>query len=431
MAKINNIKRYLLLFLFITISFTSLYSSDNYLKNVKITKGELKFTFFSKMAKSDIHTFTLDNPYRRVFDFKNVKLFNKNLLKDISAKNTSFRIAQYKSNIIRLVIESTSPFKCSYYSPMLSSNIYNIVLPYDIKYKKSSKSNISKIVKIEEYKYPIIQKQKPIVEVEKKIQKETTKDVSALPWYKKLLEGNSDNKTNHKLKKRYRIVVDAGHGGHDSGATSGGYKEKDIVLQIAKRVKKDLLRKGYIVYMTRDTDHFVKLSNRTKFSNKRKADIFVSIHANAVGKKSRASIVNGIETYFLSKARTARAKRVAAKENRAVLNSKDYHTRNVILNDVLNGPKIVLSNKLAIDVQNSMLGYTRSMYKDVRDGGVRSAPFWVLVGAQTPSILVEVGYVTHSKERSRLLKPGYQTMIAKGIVKGIGKYLKNREKELN
>ncbi len=428
MAKRNKFNRYLIIFLLIIVSFTSLYSSDNYLKNVKITKGELKFTFFSKMAKSDIHTFTLNNPYRRVFDFKNVKLFNKNLLKNISAKNTSFRIAQYKSNIIRLVIESTLPFKCSYYSPLLSTNIYNIVLPYDIKYKKSSNINLSKIVK--EYEYPIIQKPKPIIEVKKKIKMETTKEVSESSWYKKLLEGNN-NTGDHKLKKRYRIVVDAGHGGHDSGATSGGYKEKDIVLQISKRVKKMLLRKGYTVYMTRDTDHFVKLSNRTKFSNKKKADIFVSIHANAVGKKSRASIVNGIETYFLSKARTARAKRVAAKENRAVLNSKDYYTRNVILNDVLNGPKIVLSNKLAIDVQNSMLGYTRSMYKDVRDGGVRSAPFWVLVGAQTPSILVEVGYVTHSKERSRLLKPGYQTMIAKGIVEGISKYLKNREKELN
>lgn len=430
MVKINKFNRYLIVFLLITLSFTSLYSSDNYLKNVKITKGELKFTFFSKMQKSDIKTFTLSKPYRRVFDFKNVKLFNKNLLKNISAKNTSFRIAQYQQNVIRLVIESTSPFKCSYYSPMLSGNIYNIVLPYDIKYKKSSKTNVSKIVKIEEYKYPIIQKQKPIVEVEKKIKKESTKDVSESSWYKKLLEGNN-NTGDYKLKKRYRIVVDAGHGGHDGGATSGGYKEKDIVLQISKRVKKMLLRKGYTVYMTRDTDHFVKLSNRTKFSNKRKADIFVSIHANAVGKKSRAPIVNGIETYFLSKARTARAKRVAAKENRAVLNSKDYHTRNVILNDVLNGPKIVLSNKLAIDVQNSILGYTRSMYKDVRDGGVRSAPFWVLVGAQTPSILVEVGYMTHSKERSRLLKSSYQIMIAKGIVKGIGKYLKNREKELN
>jgi len=411
MAKINKFKRYLISLFLIIISLTSLHSNENYLKNVQITKGELKFTFFNDIKKSDINTFTLDNPYRRVFDFKNVKLFNKNLLKDISAKNISFRIAQYQSNIIRLVIESSSPFKCSYYSPILSNNIYNIVLPYDIKYKKHSNSK---------YKPPKdTDNKKPI------------KDVSELSWYKKLLEGNVDNKIDYRLKKRYRVVVDAGHGGHDGGATAGGYREKDIVLQIAKRVKKMLLREGYRVSMTRDSDNFVKLSNRTKFSNKRKADIFVSIHANAVGKKSRASIVNGVETYFLSKARTARAKRVAAKENRAVLNSKDYHTRNVILNDVLNGPKIVLSNKLAIDVQKSILGYTRSLYKDVRDSGVKSAPFWVLVGAQTPSILVEVGYITHPKERSRLLQSSYQTMIAKGIVKGIGKYLRNREKELN
>jgi len=411
------------LFLLMFATFLISLNASNHLKSIKIDRGELKLIFDNKISKSNISTFTLNKPYRRVFDFKNAQIYNKDLLKKLYApNNTKFRLSQFKTNTVRLVIESDKIFKCSYYSPLLSSNIYNISLPYSIRYNENGSSN-KKIVTTKKVEKTIIVK-----EEESNIK---SKEVSELPWYRKLLEGNSNKKSTYKPKKGYRIVVDAGHGGHDGGATAGGYREKDIVLQIAKRVKKLLLREGYSVYMTRDSDHFVKLSNRTKFSNRRKADIFVSIHANAVGKKSRANVVHGIETYFLSKARTARAKRVAAKENRALLSKKDYHSRNVILNDVLNGPKIILSNKLAIDVHNSILEYTRTLYPKTRSGGVRSAPFWVLVGAQTPSILVEVGYITNPYERAKIIKPSYQTMIAKGIVKGVGKYLRNREKELN
>ncbi|SHO81464.1 N-acetylmuramoyl-L-alanine amidase [hydrothermal vent metagenome] len=421
MAKRNRvIKLFLLLFATFFISL----NASNHLKSIKIDKGELKLIFENKIRKSNISTFTLNTPYRRVFDFKNAQIYNKDLLKNLYAPyNTKFRLSQFKKNIVRLVIESDKVFRCSHYSPILSSNIYNISLPYPIGYNKNSntqsKPKPKPKLKQEEVK---IVKEEPI--------NIKNNDISELPWYKKLLEGNSKKNIN-KTKKSYRIVIDAGHGGHDGGATSGGIKEKDIVLQIAQRVKRMLLRAGYTVYMTRDSDHFVKLSNRTKFSNRRKADIFVSIHANAVGKNSRANIAHGIETYFLSKARTARAKRVAAKENRALLSRKDYHSRNVILNDVINGPKIILSNKLAIDVHNSILEYTRTLYPNTKSGGVRPAPFWVLVGAQTPSILVEVGYITNPRERAKLRKASYQTMIAKGIVKGIRKYLKNRERELN
>jgi len=418
MAKIVKlIEKFLFLFAIFIVSL----NASNHLKSIKIDRGELKLIFDNKISKSNISTFTLNKPYRRVFDFKNAQIYNRDLLKKLYApNNTKFRLSQFKKDTVRLVIESDKRFKCSHYSPILSSNVYNISLPYSIGYNRNNTHQVITNKKVETIK---ITKEEPI--------RIKTKNVTELPWYKKLLEGNSKKDSIYRPQKGYRVVVDAGHGGHDGGATAGGYREKDIVLSIAKRVKKLLLREGYTVYMTRDDDHFVKLSNRTKFSNRRKADIFVSIHANAVGKKSRANIANGIETYFLSKARTARAKRVAAKENRALLSKKDYHSRNVILNDVINGPKIVLSNKLAIDVHNSILEYARTLYPRTRSGGVRSAPFWVLVGAQTPSILVEVGYITNPSERAKLIKPSYQTMIAKGIVKGIGKYLKNREKELN
>ena len=337
----------------------------------------------------------LENPYRRVFDFKDAVINNDNLLDKLQASNnTRFRLSQYTKNSVRLVIESDRAFKCSYYAPMLNAQVYHIALPYTIGYKQTNPYNnpLKTVTKVVEKPKP---KPKP---------KEETIEVEELPWYKRLLEGNKRDDTAYRPSKNYRVVIDAGHGGNDPGAVGGGYREKDLVLSVAKKLQRILEREGYKVYMTRSDDYFVTLGNRTRFSNKRDADIFVSIHANAVGNRSRATIVQGIETYFLSKARSQRARLIAEKENRAVLSSKDYHTRNVLLNDIMTGPKIILSNKLAIDVQNSMLEYARSLHPTTRDGGVRPAPFWVLVGAQTPSVLIEMGYISHPHERQKMLQ---------------------------
>lgn len=394
----------------------------NHLKSIKINKGELRLIFEDKVYKSNVSTFVLENPYRRVFDFKDTVIHNDNLLDKLAASyNTRFRLSQYTKNSVRLVIESDRAFKCSYYAPMLNAQVYHIALPYTIGYKQTNPYNnpLKTVTKVVEKPKP---KPKP---------KNEEIEVEELPWYKRLLEGNKRDDTAYRPSKNYRVVIDAGHGGNDSGAVGGGYREKDLVLSVAKKLQRILEREGYKVYMTRSDDYFVTLGNRTRFSNKRDADLFVSIHANAVGNKSRASIVQGIETYFLSKARSQRARLIAEKENRAVLSSKDYHTRNVLLNDIMTGPKIILSNKLAIDVQNSMLEYARSLHPATRDGGVRPAPFWVLVGAQTPSVLIEMGYISHPQERQKMLQSSYQMMIAKGIAKGIGRYLKNRENELN
>jgi len=394
----------------------------NHLKSIKVNKGELRLIFEDKVYKSNVSTFVLENPYRRVFDFKDAVINNDNLLDKLQASNnTRFRLSQYTKNSVRLVIESDRAFKCSYYAPMLNAQVYHIALPYTIGYKQTNPYNnpLKTVTKVVEKPKP---KPKP---------KEETIEVEELPWYKRLLEGNKRDDTAYRPSKNYRVVIDAGHGGNDPGAVGGGYREKDLVLSVAKKLQRILEREGYKVYMTRSDDYFVTLGNRTRFSNKRDADIFVSIHANAVGNRSRASIVQGIETYFLSKARSQRARLIAEKENRAVLSSKDYHTRNVLLNDIMTGPKIILSNKLAIDVQNSMLEYARSLHPTTRDGGVRPAPFWVLVGAQTPSVLIEMGYISHPHERQKMLQSSYQMMIAKGIAKGIGRYLKNRENELN
>lgn len=226
------------------------------------------------------------------------------------------------------------------------------------------------------------------------------------------------------------IVIDAGHGGHDSGALCDGKKEKDLVLEITQKLYKEFKSEGYKVALTRSTDRFLKLGQRTRIADKKDAKVFISIHANAIGDKSRFHEVEGVETYFLQKTRDAKSQRIAARENASVLIGTDKLSQDVIIDAVLNGPKIIESNKLAIDVQKNMIKNLNSEYKNVKNGGVRPAPFYVLVGASRPSILVEVGYLTNPKERQRLFTSDYQEEIVEGIVEGVGNYLDNRKKEM-
>ncbi len=226
------------------------------------------------------------------------------------------------------------------------------------------------------------------------------------------------------------IVIDAGHGGHDCGAQCGGKQEKDAVLQIVHTLKEALEDEGYEVYMTRGNDRFLTLGERTRIADKKDAKVFISIHANAIADKSRFNHVEGIETYFLQKTRDARSQDVARRENSAVLQGADALSKNVIVDAVLTGPKIIESHKLAIDVQKNIMANVRQRYPDTKNGGAKPAPFYVLVGASRPSILVETGYITNNKERKRLFDPLYQKSLAKGIVKGVNSYLDNRKKEL-
>jgi N-acetylmuramoyl-L-alanine amidase len=226
------------------------------------------------------------------------------------------------------------------------------------------------------------------------------------------------------------IVIDAGHGGHDSGAVCAGKCEKDAVLQVVKQLKDAFEDEGYRVYLTRGSDRFLTLGERTRIADRLDAKVFISIHANAIANKKRFEAIEGIETYFLQKTRDARSQRIAAKENAAVLQGADTLSRNVIVDSVLNGPKIIESNKLAIDVQRNIMQSVKKAYPDAKNGGAKPAPFYVLVGASRPSILVETGYITNTKERQRLFDPRYQKYLARGIVKGVDRYLDNRKREL-
>lgn len=227
------------------------------------------------------------------------------------------------------------------------------------------------------------------------------------------------------------VVIDAGHGGEDTGALYDGIHEKDIVLAITKKLYKAFANEGYRTYVTRQSDHYLTLGQRTKIADKKEADVFISIHVNAVEHQKGFEKKEGIETYFLQKTRDARSKRIAAKENASLLKGKDRLTQHVIVDAVLNGPKVIESHKLAIDVQSQMMHSLKSGFKKVTNGGVRAGPFYLLVGASRPSILIETGYITNTKERSRLLNPEYQTAMTEGIVEGVNHYLENRDKEID
>ncbi|ECK7653952.1 N-acetylmuramoyl-L-alanine amidase [Campylobacter coli] len=236
----------------------------------------------------------------------------------------------------------------------------------------------------------------------------------------------SKNVLNSNFKSDKLIVLDAGHGGKDSGALSdkkGSLKEKDIVLSTTLKLGNELKKRGYKVLYTRSSDKFINLRDRTKYANDKRADLFLSIHANAAPNASKAKSSEGVETFFLSPARSERSKKAAEKENQGDFEEINYFSKQSILN-FLNREKIVASNKLAIDVQKNILTQTRKKYKIV-DGGVREAPFWVLVGAQMPAILIEIGYITHPSEGKRIANKSFQDTLVKGIADGVENYFYN------
>ncbi|MDD2895390.1 MAG: N-acetylmuramoyl-L-alanine amidase [Aliarcobacter sp.] len=217
------------------------------------------------------------------------------------------------------------------------------------------------------------------------------------------------------------IVLDAGHGGDDVGAVGPNKRyEKVINLNVTKYLASILKQRGYNVYLTRNSDFFIKVMDRTVLANEKNADLFMSIHTNAVPLE-KAHEVDGIETFFLSPARNERAKRVAALENKSDIREMSASSKDVFL-ESLNRPRITASHKFAIDVQAGILQSARSKYKDIQDSGVREGPFWVLVGAQMPSILVELGYISHPLEGKRLYDKNYQQLLANGIANGVDSY---------
>lgn len=230
-------------------------------------------------------------------------------------------------------------------------------------------------------------------------------------------------------KKKLVIVIDPGHGGRDPGALGRyGTKEKTINLQIAKKLKRVLEKDlGAKVILTRDRDVFVPLRERSRLANKVGADLFLSLHCN-YEKKRRT---RGVETYFLSVARTKWERAVENLENGALRYETDSEAESIdvvkyVLSDMAQAQFLKESQSLAMYVQEQL---TRTLKQ--RNRGVKQAGFYVLVGTYMPAILVEMGFISHPSEERRLKNSNFQWKIAKGIALGVKQFLENRSKQLS
>jgi len=220
-----------------------------------------------------------------------------------------------------------------------------------------------------------------------------------------------------------RIVIDAGHGGHDPGAQSNGIDEAELTLDVAQRLGRLLQKQpGVEVVMTRDTDVFVPLEERTAIANREGADLFLSIHANA----SRNARAHGIETYFLNFASNPDAEAVAARENSA--SGRAMHSLPDIVRAIALNNKIDESRDFAEMVQRSMVRKLAARNKQLRDLGVKQAPFVVLIGAAMPSVLAEISFVTNRQEGQLLKTSAYRQQIAEALWDAVLKYQQSLKK---
>jgi len=250
--------------------------------------------------------------------------------------------------------------------------------------------------------------------------------VAASPIPPALPSANSDGK--FSLARQLglgvsRIVIDAGHGGHDPGAHANGISEAELVLDVAGRLSRLMQKQpGIEVVMTRDTDVFIPLEERTAIANREGADLFLSIHANA----SRNPQAHGIETYFLNFASNSDAEAVAARENSA--SGRAMHSLPDIVRAIALNNKLDESRDFADMVQRSMVRRLASRNKQLKDLGVKQAPFVVLIGAAMPSVLAEISFVTNRQE-GQLLKTGaYRQLIAEALLDAVLRYQQSLKK---
>lgn len=393
-------------------------------------KNSLKIKLNRNINEDELKNFALNSKdsWRNVYDITGILPSKFPVPQNgISAK---IRIAQKDPSTVRIVFEDAK-----------KSQIYAQIDEKEITFSKNKPAQNTQ--KAEQKAEQNTKKTaKKVASAEKtsagkaektvKTQKENTKNDKKIakkpePVNQKAMKITADtaaasNKLSKKQKASKIIVLDPGHGGDDVGALSQNKKlrEKDIVLNVSKKTASLLKERGYKVLFTRSNDRFIKLRSRTSFANDKGAHLFISIHANAAPNKEKAKSMNGIETFFLSPSRSERSMNAANLENKADTDEMNYFTKVSFLN-FLNREKIIASNKLAIDMQAALLKSVRASYK-VSDGGVREAPFWVLVGALMPAVLIEIGYISHPDESQKIANSKYQDRLAKGIADGVDEY---------
>ncbi len=317
----------------------------------------------------------------------------------------SARVAQYRADTVRVVldIENIRDYKIFTFS-----DPFRIIV--DVRGERQAE--ISALP-------PTLTAALPVAEA---VARETPGAVAREPVQETRREQLAEKPRSRPLVKPgkvRRIVVDPGHGGKDPGAVGlSGLQEKDVVLamglSLAKKLKEEL---GVDVVMTRSTDVFIELQERTAIANQVGADLFVSIHANASLNRSAA----GIETYYLNLAKTEKAAQLAARENGTSL--EKVSLLQAVLFDLMANYKLNDSAHMAEEVQKALYRRISGRYSPVKNLGVKQGPFYVLVGATMPSILVEAAFISNEREESRLGDPLFQEQVAEGILEGVAAYI--------
>ena len=377
------------------------------LNSLRGDKNEIVLEFNRDLRQSDYKDFTIasNDHFRFVLDFSARQKSHNTRLQDSFVGEV--RISQYNDKTVRVVLSDEKKFNASV---QIDGNLMILSAVESSKSAKAARTEKNR---------------------DQKSGRKRGREQDSEPQISTIEESGGAKSTSVAAGKIYKstkgklIVIDPGHGGSDSGAVGNGLKEKNVVLATSKKLGALLQKRGYRVLYTRSTDVFINLRSRTIFAGKKNADMFISIHANAAPNASAASRMSGVETFFLSPARSERSKNAAALENKGDLEDMNTFSKQTFLN-FLNREKIISSNKLAIDIQSYMLSSVKKSFKS-KDGGVREAPFWVLVGATMPAVLVEIGYITHPDEGKNLGKSAYQDRIAQGIANGVDAYFQKNK----
>ncbi len=366
------------------------WSSNDYTRVVLDLNQEVEFVHH--LLKPDPK---ITPNYRLVVDLKNANIGKKveeeKRVRDGVLRN--IRVGQYRPHQARIVLDIEN---------IRNARVFSLSDPFRIVLDIFSDKKAQPVVKT----------------VHKKGKKNIAVTVSSK---KKKIAQNIVEQLGLKVKT---VMLDAGHGGKDPGAIANRTLEKDVNLRLVKILGKKLRKKGYKVLYTRTKDIFIPLEERTALANSGNVDIFISIHCNAHSK----SKANGMEVYYLNLAKSKSAVRVAAREN--AVSVKKISDLQFILTDLMLSSKIKESRDLANIMHNQSLKYVSRKYP-TKSHGVHEAPFYVLMGAKMPAILIELGYLTNKKEVRNLRSKRYLNALAEGICRGVDGYRNKIERYSN
>ena len=364
-------------------------SSDEYTRVVLELDAQVKYRYQVLPPNPEV-----DRPHRLYIDLSNSRLGH-----DVTAATTvsdgilrSIRTGQYSKDTTRVVLDFLD---LQEYKVFPLQNPYRIVIDVYAPDKAAAVAQASAAAP-------------PAAEPHKTAANSTYRPPSG----SKKMAGDLIEQLGLTVKT---IMIDPGHGGKDPGATGNGLREKDVNLNFAMKLGGKLQANGFHVLYTRTTDVFIPLEKRTAMANAQKADLFLSLHCNA----NRSRTISGLETYSLNLAKSDAAVRIAAREN--AVDPRAISDLQFILTDLMVNSKIKESRDLASDVQTSTINRVRRKWS-VSNKGTREAPFYVLMGAKMPSVLVEIGYITNKTEAERLKSDAYLEYLANGIVEGIMAY---------